>query len=204
MIIQFPDLQTLQLSLTSGAVPEAASLAPAKAHFGEEGQVWVEPRKALSRRAATELDQLGVKFYKRSSVQRDVEVTCWLQLLPAVRRTEAPQVGQQTPVLFELFENEQLSELVNEILRQGNDRQAFRHLENGSDAKSLLRVLGPPYYSLLRALDRGGSERRPRAYAEQSARVWVELGYEHPLASRLKPPAGKWLLIRPARGLGIH
>ena len=63
----------------------------------------------------------------------------------------------------------------------------------------LLRVVGPPYYSLLRALERDGSAKAPRAYVERAPRVWVEIGYTHPLVEALKPTAGKSLLIRPPR-----
>lgn len=199
MIIQFPNLETLQLALTTGTIPESICLGSAKAHFGDEGEVWVEPQKGLTKQAATALDQLGVKLYKRAGIELDVQVTCWPQLLPAVRRTESPRIGPQTPVLFELLDAVQLPELVNEVLRQGNDRQGFRHLTNGAEAKSLLRVIGPPYYSLLRAIDGKGSGMQPRAYIEHNAGVWVELGYEHPLAATVQPPAGKWLFMRPNR-----
>src|SRR5262249_34848619 len=53
--------------------------------------------------------------------------------------------------------------------------------------------------SLLRALDRDGQETAPRAYLERSPRVWVEIGYTHPLAEQIQPPPGKLLLIQPPR-----
>ena len=57
-------------------------------------------------------------------------------------------------------------------------------------------LTAPPYYTMLRAIDSGSaSEGAIKAYAQQNSRVWVEIGYRHPLGDRLHPPAGEWLLI---------
>ncbi|MCU0880934.1 MAG: hypothetical protein MUF06_24455, partial [Pirellulaceae bacterium] len=75
-------------------------------------------------------------------------------------------------------------------------------MTSGDSSRTLLRVLGPPYYTLLRALDAdaGQAEQPPlMAFVEQVPRVWVQLGYEHPLAERLEVPPGKWLFLRPPR-----
>ncbi len=59
-----------------------------------------------------------------------------------------------------------------------------------------MRVVGPPYYSLLRAVDRNGSTSAPRArFSERSPGVWTEVGWSHPLSEHLKPFPGKLLLI---------
>src|SRR5205807_6372758 len=56
----------------------------------------------------------------------------------------------------------------------------------------------PPYYSLLRALDAQGPQ-APRAFIERGSRVWVQLGWTHPLVDKIKPPRGQLLLLRPPR-----
>jgi hypothetical protein len=48
-------------------------------------------------------------------------------------------------------------------------------------------------------MDRIGGPKAPVAYLERAPRVWVELGYSHPLIGTIKAPAGKLLLIRPPR-----
>src|SRR5262249_42160960 len=58
---------------------------------------------------------------------------------------------------------------------------------------------GPPYYSLLRALDRSGQHTPPRAYVEQAPRVWVEIGHTHPFVQQLSAPKGQIVLLRPPR-----
>ena len=56
--------------------------------------------------------------------------------------------------------------------------------------RALLRVVGPPYYSLLRALDRGDRDGGPCAFVERAPRLLVEVGHAHPLLDRIKPPSG--------------
>src|SRR4051812_47711618 len=86
------------------------------------------------------------------------------------------------------------------MLRLGNDRQSFRWVAgDGEDhPRVLLRVIGPPYYTLLRALEHPGAA-GVRAYVEQAPRVWVEVGYSHPLAGQIKVADGQILLVRPPR-----
>jgi hypothetical protein len=196
MILHFPNLDTLRLALTSGVVPADVSLAPARAAVDQEGHVWIEPGAALSRTVQSELRKLGVQSVKENGVQLE-EIHCWPQLLP-LKREALSNLSSQTPVLFELADPEQLPEFVGEMLRLGNDRQSFRYLEAGAQHRVLLRVVGPPYYTLLRALERD-SEHGPRAYLERAPRVWVEIGQAHPLVEQLQVPAGKLLMMRPAR-----
>jgi hypothetical protein len=202
MILTFPDLETLRLALTSGAVPGAVALAPAVAAFGDDGAVWVEPSADLPRKALNELRRLGAGVAKAVGASPSVEVSCWLQLLPLRRSADPLAHPEQVPIIFELPEGEQLSSLVAEMLRLGNDRQGYRWLEDrqGKAAgRALLRVVGPPYYSLLRAIDRDGQATAPTAFAEQAPRVWVQVGYRHPLAEQIKPAEGKVLFLRPPR-----
>ena len=84
-------------------------------------------------------------------------------------------------------------------MRLGNDRQGFRWFCDGSDGPALLRVIGPPYYSLLRALDRDGHNAAPRAYTERVPHVWVQVGHTHPLLEQIRPPDGQLVLLRPSR-----
>ncbi|AMV24875.1 hypothetical protein VT84_10790 [Gemmata sp. SH-PL17] len=65
----------------------------------------------------------------------------------------------------------------------------------------LLRVIGPPYYTLLRAIDKGasGTSGTVRAYLERAPRVWVEVGHTLPLAQQLRVSDKQLLLIREPR-----
>ena len=91
-----------------------------------------------------------------------------------------------------------------EMLRLGNDRQGFRWFAAPGEAETkrvLLRVIGPPYYTLLRALDKtaAGTKGTVRAYLERAPRVWVEVGHTHPLAAQIRVADKQLLLIRAPR-----
>ena len=85
------------------------------------------------------------------------------------------------------------------MLRLGNDRQSVQWLTTGDGSidRVLLRVIAPPYYTLLRALDpsMSGTQGAVRVYYEQATRIWVEMGYRHELANELRLPEGQILLI---------
>ena len=105
-------------------------------------------------------------------------------------------------MLFELPDASHLPEVVGEMLRLSVDRQSFRWLKDDDTGSGpvLLRVVGPPYYTLLRAWDREKTGRaQVRAYIEQTPNVWVEVGWSHSLVKTLAPKEGQTLLLRPPR-----
>src|SRR5262245_23275774 len=198
MILKFPDLDILKHALLSGTVPPAISTAPASAGFDEENCLWIEPSAKLPKKVQEELKELGVQISKNSAAELGADISCWLEMLPLVREGDFSP-PEQTAVLFDLDNGEQLARLATEMLRLGNDRQGYRWLnEKVGPSRALLRVIGPPYYSLLRALD-AQEPGAPRAFVEKVGRVWVQLGYMHPLADRIKPPPGQIVLLRPPR-----
>lgn len=197
MIFEFPNLDTLRFALTSGLIPAEVSSFPATAARGDAGTVWVEPSIQLSYSAQKELRRIGVEQVQKMGSEPFSCLT-WLQILPLRKEGEPVNPTLQTPVLFELPSSRMLPGLVSEMLRLGNDRQGYRFLDQQADeAAVLLRVIGPPYYSLLQALDRDGQISAPRAYLERAPRIWVEIGYTHPLVDLIKPPVGKLLFLRP-------
>ncbi len=170
MILKFPNLDTLRLALTSGAIPSAVSQSAATVGFDDQNQVWVESAAPLPRAIQNDLRRLGVQLCKTSDAALTVPVRCWPEILPLQRDPDPLDHLEQTPILFETAGQDDLGRLVVEILRLGNDRQQFRWLESKTgdgDGRGLLRVAGPPYYSLLRAIDRNG-QAAPRAYRERA------------------------------------
>lgn len=200
MPLIFPDIDTLRLALTTGAVPAAVAQAPIQAGFSDDGQVWVNTAASLPRSAQTELKKLNVQTSRAAGPAVMTDFTCWPQVFALERTGERTVPTAQMPVLFEL-PGEQLSSFVAEMLRLGNDRQSFRYLEEKESGlpRALLRVFGPPYYTLLRAIDRNGAGPGPVAYLEAAPRAWAEVGYAHPFARHVKVPEGKLLLMRPPR-----
>ncbi len=202
MILLFPDADTFRLALTGGFVPTDVLSAEAQVAFDADSRLTVETDAKLPRKSAGELTRLGVTAAKRHVGPAEA-VSCWPQILPSDRDPNPPQLSSQAPVLFELESGEDLPVIVGEMLRLGNDRQSVRWLagDGEGDKRVLLRVIGPPYYTLLRALDQTASGTRGavRAYVEQAPRVWVQFGYAHPLAAQVKLDEGQVLLIRPPR-----
>src|SRR5579871_6672531 len=198
MIIKFSNLDTLRLALAAGIIPPNIAGGSARAGYGADEQVWVETSLKLPVATQRELKRFGADVCKTSEAVSLRDVCCWLELLPLIVDSTPPAVLEQTPVLFDVPSGDELSRLALEILRLGNDRQSFRWLEdtNGQQSsRALLRVVGPPYYSLLRAVDQlSGGGLAPRAFIEQSPGVWLEIGYRHPLADSIRPPKDNILL----------
>src|SRR5262249_45795426 len=189
---------TLRLALTSGAVPPSVSRTPVRTGEDKEGRLLVEPSVSLARASLAELRRLGVTGTPESASTCSEELICWPQLLPLRIGPQAQARPDQLPVLFDL-PADQFASLATEMLRLGNERQSFRIVTNGEGAEHvLLRVVGPPYYSLLRAQENGAVQ-RTTAYIECAPRVWVQFGYRHPLGEHFKPSAGKLLLMSPPR-----
>src|SRR3954451_18510597 len=150
MILKFPDLNTLRLALLNGAIP--ANVAGAGAVAGFDGDTClVETSASLSTANKSELKKIGVQVASArtqwpSSLEK-TEVSSWAEILPLERDRAQTDRLEQTPVLFDVADGEELARLVIEVLRLGNDRQGFRWLENKDDGEStraLLRVVGPP------------------------------------------------------------
>jgi hypothetical protein len=199
MTFLFPALDTLRLALGGGdLLPAEVLAAPATASFDAGGRVAVETAAKVERKAVAGLGRLGVTVVKRH-VGPPEELSCWFQALPVAREPGVPQLSAQAPVLFELESATDLPGIVGEMLRLGNDRQSIRRLTAAAaDDRVLLRVIGPPYYTLLRAID-GGPSSRVRAYLEVAPRVWVQVGYGHPNAAAIGVAEGQSLLLRPER-----
>lgn len=195
MIVHFPNLDVLRLALTSGAIPKEVRAGTARFGFAEDRSLWVAPDAPLDETTAKELRRLGVRLPRKSAIELPLEASHWLQMFPLTRDRHPLEMGDKTPVLFEVTNPTQLAQLASEMLRLGNDRQSFCWLGDGEQDKALLRVVGPPYYTLLRALET--QDAALTAYREAAPRVWIQLGWKHPLAEQLRPAAGQWLLLRP-------
>ena len=200
MILRFPTLDCLKLAITSATLPAEIVAAPLRADFEDSGAISIEPSVPLPQAVRAGLLQLGAEIPWVVLGQPKEPLSCWPQGFPLVADPAAAELSSRTAVLFALDEPQLLPDLVGEILRLGNDRQSFCHVKQGDRTRALLRVVGPPYYSLLRAMDNGITMAATvHAYVERRPRVWIELGHSHPLADRLEPPPGQLLLLSPPR-----
>jgi cellulose synthase operon protein C len=211
MIFQFPDFETLRLAMSTSLVPPQMSGAKAVVSFDAQGHPAIESVESVgsanladTKAIQSSLKKLGVKPLKAHHPELQLTVDCWPQVLPVTRVGGIPELTPTTPVLFDLPLPE-LPGLVTEMLRLGNDRQSYRTIRTGNSTategidRALLKVIGPPYYSLLRAIDKSISGGTITASLEVSPDVWVEIGCVHPLADRIKPGPGQLLLLKPER-----
>ncbi|HVK08896.1 MAG TPA: hypothetical protein VM597_08990 [Gemmataceae bacterium] len=201
MIFQFPDLETFRLAVTTSSVPAEVAAAPAAVAFDAAGRPSVQSSKAAPAAMQKALKKLGVTPAKAHYADATLAVESWPQVLPVSKLSGTPEVTSQTPVLFEMPVTE-MPAVVTEMLRLGNDRQSFRTLaaDGAKGERVLLKVIGPPYYTLLRAIDKTTQKgANVTAYVERAPRVWVELGHDHPLATQIRPAEGQALLLKPPR-----
>lgn len=191
-MLRFPNIDALHMALTSGLVPATVSLAPAGFQRHSGGAIDILPATAVSQTIAASLQQFGVEVVADGPIAETIGH--WLQAIPIERNPRPPKIAHQTPVLIE-GQEPAIAALSREILRLKNDRQSFRIIQSGSNRSILLQVLGPPFYSLLRAIERE-SAGELCAYLEAAPAVWIEFGWTHPLAASIRPADGQMILLR--------
>ncbi len=196
MIVAFPDLDTFRLTLTNGTIPPDVSAAETTISYGANGVLFVEGE--ISRTTSNALKAFNVKS-ARSHGDDPQKLLSWLQVLPVVKTTKIPDVNSNTAVLLEMSPDD-FPHMITEMIRLGNDRQSYCSIvgRKGKDSQRVfVKVYGPPYYTLLRAVDRAPDSPVITAYLEVAPRVWMQYGYEHPFDSQLKPAVGQMILLRP-------
>ena len=119
MPLHFPNLKTLRLALSSGAVPENIAAAPLEAATGEEGEILIQAKGRLPAGARQQLKALGVTS-QRASLAGAERFCCWQQLLPVEKVGSQGQVNEKSVVLFELRDPRQRPKFVDEMMRLGN------------------------------------------------------------------------------------
>lgn len=189
----FEDRASLRAALESGLIDAKRQGEPAELAISEDGRLHLAVGARLDRETRARLERAGVELGRRMPRGPRRALSCWAEALPPARAPEPePPLGE---VLFVSEGDEGFLRISGELLRLGSEDQrlAFFTDEDGR-RRNLCRVADPPYYAVLRALDRDDPL---RAYApvRPGARVWVELGWAHPLAARVEAEAGQLLLI---------
>jgi hypothetical protein len=195
-VIVFPNLEALRSALASKAVPLAVSHASARAGVDADGRVWLQPAAAISARSAAAIARFGATIQPPSEIELTEEIGSWPQLIPLVPAAVDPD-NRPSPVLFDLPDAADLPTFIAEVRRLGAGTIQWRSTvsprgeRSELSARAQLQVESPPYHSLLCAI--------PRAYAEQSPGVWVEVGWRHPLAEIIVPPVNHIVLVAAPR-----
>ncbi len=174
------DAPTFEVALRSQVVPAKVQATPVR--FGRaEGGICVEVTRSL----AKSLERAG--FTRGGKV--DSEASCWAEALPLQPAPE-PELPMGT-LLFTTSAQAGFLSLAGELMRLGCDRQQLCFYEEEGRRRCVARVVEPPYYAVLKALD----ERSDIQAFVPRGRVAVQLGRSHPMASEQVPPQGRWLLL---------
>ena len=183
-IWRFSNLETFQAALS--ALPSDALARPVRT--GRDGDaVWVAmddaPDAIAVKRA---LNAIGCTADEPLSLEGR-GVSCWPEVLP-MRRIGPPEHVPAVLFVLDGPEHEQRAlDLAGELVRLGCDRQELANVGRAT----LLRASAPPYYTVLRALD-GGAQLRAFLPCGQ---VWVEAGFQHAHAARLRGEPGRMHLL---------
>jgi hypothetical protein len=191
----FPNVDAVRRALAGGTVPAPIWRRPAVVGFAPDGRVWLKPAAALPRESAVALARLGAAMRGESEIELAEEVGSWLELVPLIPVPVDP-ADRPSTVLFDVHDPAQLPSLIAGAHRLGAGKTGIRFTEPPSPtaaggSRALTTIASPPFHTLLRAA--------PHAYAEQRPRVWVEVGWRHPLAEMIHPPDDQIVLLRSPR-----
>ncbi len=186
-----PSIDALAIAISARLIPEDVQRSPVRFELGEKG-LRIESSQALSRDLLGRLETVGFRSSPGRLEGPEIsEARTWPEIIPSVAAEEP-----RPPLGLVLFRSDVANalELSNDLLRLGCDRQ---ELSRDAEGRCLIRALAAPYHVLMRALDAPGLA----AYVptDAGARVWVQAGSSHPLASRVSPAPGLLTLI-PRRG----
>ncbi|MEZ4259942.1 MAG: hypothetical protein R3B36_12790 [Polyangiaceae bacterium] len=206
--LRFASVDALRFTVTSGLVPDEVLRAPARVERHSDGAIVVAPDVKVTKRALEALRAAvrdGVDVVEPASSA--ARVGCWAELVP-MHEDPSAEAGDGL-VLFVAEGGAALVDLAGELLRLGCDRLEYRLgtlAAVGSDDPrevAFLRVVSPPYFSLVRAMDRVDDLRAFVPSPRGQDRVFVEVGHEHPLARLLSPAEGDAVLLSPDRGFHL-
>lgn len=182
----FASSDVLRVVMTSGIAAPDVMARGARAARRADGGVVLAPDAKLSAGQLAQLRAAGVAV--DAALPADARaVRCWAEALPMAR------VAAPTPALALLVTEDPaaLVDLAAELVRLGCDRQELC----AAGDLAAIRVVDPPTYTVMRALDHEAGLRVFVAEPAGQDQVWSELGYRHPLIDRLRAEPGTLLLV---------
>ncbi|MFT3710544.1 MAG: hypothetical protein QM817_23210 [Archangium sp.] len=192
-VLVFPSEEALQVAMRSGLVPADVQRDEAQVGRTTDGQV--EISATTTGKVKKALQASGV-VSREASVELE-SVSCWAEALHPARVGE-PE-GALPAVLFTVTGEKSLLDLAGELLRLGCDRQELAMVGGRSPkAHSLLKVVDPPWFVLSRALDHLDGMRAFVPATNGQDKLWVEVGYAHPLDTSIEVPEGGLVLMTDA------
>ena len=185
MGLGFADSDALLVALRSGLVPAEVAAGACRVARADP-LIIVEPDQAMPVGPLSKLRAAGVREVALPGAARAMR--CWAE---ALQPTAFEVAKLPSLVLFVTERVSQLLEVAAELVRLGSDRL---ELAIAGD-RGVLRVVDPPTYTIVRALDRDHGLRvfAPDLVGQEA--IWTELGFHHPLAAQLRTERGRLLLV---------
>lgn len=179
MALSFRDSEALQVVVRAGLCPPDVLARGATVGTAADGALVLAPDAAVSATTLAKLAAVGVTV-TAALPPGARPVRCWAEAIAPVR-VAVPELPAL--VLFVCERAEQLLDLAGELVRLGCDRVELL----GDGTRGVARVVDPPTYTVVRALDREGGLRVFSPDPAGQERVWTEVGYRHPLAGAAVP-----------------
>ena len=187
MALGFRDTEALQVVVRAGLCPPEVLARGAQVGRAADGSIVIAPDKDLTKAALAKLRTVGVATDAALPATARA-VRCWAEALQPV---PVGVTGVPALVIFATAHAAEVLDVAAELVRLGCDRLDISvHGDTG-----FVRVVDPPTYSIVRALDR---DRGLRVFGPDPAGqevTWTELGYRHPLAAHLVPEPASLLLV---------
>ena len=185
MALGFADSNALLVAIKTGLAPKDVAAGTARVGRTDDGMIVIEPDKSPPAGVLAKMRAAGVR--DAAMPTKTVAVRCWAEALPPVA------IGVESVPALALFVTQRVADVLDvaaELVRLGCDRIEI----SISGDHGVLRVVDPPTYTIVRALDR---DRGLRVYGPDPAgqeAIWCELGYHHPVAESLRTERGVMLL----------
>ncbi|MGE0870836.1 MAG: hypothetical protein AB7P03_19875 [Kofleriaceae bacterium] len=194
MALEFRNSEALQVVLRSALCPADVVCGPARVALRADGGMVLAPDAPLPRSSLAKLRDAGIPT-DAALPNTARAIQCWAEAIAPVAR---PVTASPSLVMF-VTQASKLVDVAAELVRLGCDRQ---ELLIAGDV-GVLRVVDPPTYTVIRAIDREDGLAVFVPDPIQQEAVWCELGAHHPLADQLRPASGNMLLIGRAGWLSI-
>lgn len=185
MALGFADRDALLVAIKTGLAPKEVAAGSARVGRTDGGMIVLEPDKAVPSSVLAKLRAAGVR--DAAIPTKMVAVRCWAEALAPVA------IGVEKVPALALFVTERVADVLDvaaELVRLGCDRIEI----SISGDHGVLRVVDPPTYTIVRALDHDHGLRVFGPDPAGQEAIWTELGYHHPLAEHLRTERGVMLL----------
>ena len=190
MHIEAADEATLLATIRTGIIPKDVLERPVRVDR-TGSKLRLEPQGWYPRKLRATLRQAGLEVHTQTLAETAETVGSWPQIFGCEPVKAEPPFGT---VLFVVPPGANFLELSGELLRLGGATQEWCSFATDGDAPPthLIRITTPPYYVVLKALERSTEA---RAFLDHSGGVFVEIGFQHPLTPSQASSKDQLLLI---------